>query len=479
MPDDMTALLTRPALELAALVRSGEVSARDLVEAALRQIEARRDLNAFTYVDADGARAAADAVQPHDTRPFAGVPIAIKELHAAAGQPLTMGSSIFGEYRSSFDTSAVRRLKAAGFIVVGRTSAPEFGIVPVTAPRRFGPTRNPWNPNHTPGGSSGGAAVAVAAGILPVAHGSDGGGSLRIPAACCGLVGLKASRGRISPGPEIGDSFFSTQGALTRTVADTAALLDVMQGYEVGDATWAPPPNEPFAAMAARPSHTLRIAMTTTSPLDTTVDPTCAQATRDAAKLLASLGHTVEEVTPPVWQSVQLESAFTTLWGAGIASGVRFGAAVTQRAPDPSLVEPLTWAFYQQGTTDRAADLTDAMTALQSYARSVIAFFTIYDVLLTPALAQRPLKIGELNTCGDDPQAEFQKAVAFTPFTPVWNVTGQPAISLPLYQGADGLPTGVQLVGRPLAEGTLLALATQLEAALPWAERMPPAPDRD
>ncbi len=468
------ALLTRPAIELAALVRSGQISSRELVEAALAQAEARADLNAFTYLDRKGALAAADAIKPGDPRPFAGVPTAIKELNAVAGQQFTMASDLFGDLRVDYDAYVVRRIKDAGFVSIGRTSAPEFGIVPTTESRRFGPTRNPWNLNHSTGGSSGGAAAAVAAGILPIAQGSDGGGSIRIPAACCGLVGLKTSRGRVSSGPDAGDDFLAVQNCVSRTVADTAGFLDVVAGYEIGDATWAPSPDEPFAASAAREPKKLRIALTTVSPLDTPVDPVAAQATQDAAQLLTSLGHEVEEVVPPRWQSIDLYPQFMVLYGAGVASGVAYGAAVTKRAPSPELVEPVTWMFYQMGHSFNSADYFGAITQLQNFSRALIGFLSRYDVLLTPALAQRPLPIGYLNTCGENPADEFNKAAVFTPFTAVFNVTGQPAISLPLYQGPDGLPLAVQLAGPPLGEGLLLSLAAQLERALPWAGRMPP-----
>jgi len=473
MSAEMSSLLTRSATELARLIRSGEIRSRELVEASLAREQARRDLNAFTYVDAESALAAAEAIQPGDPRPFAGVPIAIKELQPVAGWPFTMGSDSFGAYRAPQDAYTVRRLREAGFVLIGRTSAPEFGIVPATEPRRFGPTRNPWDTTRSPGGSSGGAAAAVAGGILPVAQGSDGGGSLRIPASCCGLVGLKPSRGRVSSGPDAGDNFLSSNGSLTRTVEDTARLLDVVAGYEVGDATWAPPPAEPFANALTRPPRTLRIAFTTVSPLATPVDPNGVQATHDAAQLLTSLGHTVDEVTPPVWQSAQLEPAFNAIYAAGIASGVRAGARITQRAPSPEMVEPLTWMFYELGMRTSSAELVEAIALLQGYSRSLIAFFGAYDVLLTPALAQRPLPIGTINTTGADPQAEWRKAALFTPFTPIFNVTGQPAISVPLYLGADGLPLAVQFVAAPLGEDVLIALAAQLEAAQPWAGRRP------
>src|SRR5215217_1668319 len=276
-------LLFRPATELADLVRAGDVSSRELVETSLERIEALQpELNAFVYTDSDGALAAADAVGAGDARPFAGVPIAIKDTAAVAGLPYTLGSDLFGDFVPEHDAFVVRRLRDAGFVVVGKTNLPEFGILPVTEPRRFGPTRNPWDTGRTPGGSSGGAAAAVASGMVPLAHGSDGGGSIRIPAACCGLVGLKPSRGRISRGPEQADDFLVQDGVLTHTVAETAALLDVLAGYEVGDATWAPPPAEPFATAATREPGRLRIGMTTVGSVDADVDPTCARAVRDA-----------------------------------------------------------------------------------------------------------------------------------------------------------------------------------------------------
>jgi amidase len=467
-------LLTRPAIELAGLIRRGEITSRELVEAALQRTQVRADLNAFTLLDADAALAAASAVSPGDSRPFAGVPIAIKELNAVAGQRLTMGSDLFGEYAPSYDDYVVRRLRDAGFIFIGRTAAPEFGIVPVTETRRFGATRNPWNRDHTPGGSSGGAAAAVAGGILPVAHGSDGAGSIRIPAACCGLVGLKASRGRISAGPANGDSPLSTNGCVSRTIADSAALLDVLQGYEIGDATWAPPPAEPYSVTVQRSPRRLRIAFTTVSPLGTPVDAVAVQAVRDAARLLASLGHEIEEATPPSWEFEGFIGTFMTLYAAGIASGVRWGASVTRRPPSPELVEALTWGFYELGMSKSMPELLEANAQLLGVARRLVAFFAGYDALLLPSLGTRPLPIGTLDTMSPDWQGAFRTAATFSPFTAQWNLTGQPAISLPLFHGDDGLPLGIQIVGKPLGEDTLLQLGAQLEAAQPWADRLAP-----
>jgi amidase len=473
MAENNASLLTRSALELAALVRDGTISSQELVAAALERAEARKDLNAFTWLDPAGALAAAAAIKPGDPRPFAGVPIAFKELNTVNEQPMTMGSDIFGNYQPDYDDYSVRRLKAAGFVVIGRTAAPEFGILPVTESRRFGPTRNPWDLTRTPGGSSGGAAAAVAGGILPLAQGSDGAGSLRIPAACCGLVGLKASRGRISRGPIIGDDFTSIDGVLTRTVAETAALLDILAGYELGDATWAPASPEPFSKLAAQSPGKLRIAFVTESPLESAVDPICAQAVQEAATLLSGLGHEVTAVTPPGWQVAHLQPMFMVLYAAAIATGVRYGSMVTGRDPAAELVEPLTWAFYQMGLGASAADYHGAKIQLQAYARQQMAFFSSYDVLLTPTLAQRQVPIGTIDSCGDEPWSEFQKAAVFAPFTATWNISGQPAISVPVVHGTDGLPVGVQLIGPPLGEGLLLALAHQLEEAHPWSARRP------
>jgi amidase len=469
----VTDLLFRPAGELAALVRKGELRARELTEASLRRIEALQPtLNAFVHLDPDGALAAADAVGPGDPRPFAGVPIAVKDTAAVAGMPLTMGSDLFGDYIPAQEAFVVRRLRDAGFVIVGKTNMPEFGILPVSEPRRFGPARNPWDTERTPGGSSGGAAAAVAAGLVPLAHGSDGGGSIRIPAACCGLVGLKPGRGRISRGPEGGDDFLVTDGVLTRTVAETAELLDVLSGYEAGDPTWAPPPEEPFATTAAREPGRLRIGVTTDAAIPAALDPLCERAVLDAAELLRELGHEVEEVEAP-WKGQDVLRTFALAFGAPIATGIHFGATVSGREPSEDLIEPLSWIMWK-GTRERSAvDYLLARSRLTVLARKIVALWNRYDAVLVPALAQRPVRIGEIDACSDNPWEDFRRSGQFTPYTALFNSTGQPAISVPLFDGDDGLPLGVQLAGRPAGEGQLLALATQLEAARPWAERQP------
>lgn len=473
----MTGLLRRSPSTLARMVREGEVSSRELVEASLARIDAVDPaLNAYTLLDAENALATADEIHPGDERPFAGVPIAVKDLFApVAGLRSSHGSDLLGEWTPDYDYALVRRFREAGFVIVGKTATPEFGILPVTEPRRFGPTRNPWDTERTAGGSSGGAAVAVASGTVPLAHGSDGGGSIRIPAACCGLVGLKPARHRISRAPDLGQHFLSTDGVLTRTVGDTAQLLDVMAGYEPGDAAWAPPPLEPFADIAAREPGRLRVGLTVEMPIESDLDPVCEAGARDAADLLSDLGHDVTELSAP-WGSADLLPTFSVLWAANVGASVTHGGLVTGTEPTEASVEPLSWWLYEQGRERSAVELVGAQAMLEAFSRGVIGLWSDYDVVLTPALAQRPVLHGQIDPMGANPAHEFKKSGDFTPYTSIFNVTGQPAISLPLFHGDDNLPLAVQLAGPPAGEGVLLQLARQLEAARPWADRAPPVP---
>jgi len=468
-------LMLRSATELAALVRGGEVSPRELVEASLRRIdELQPTVNAFTHVAHESAIAAADAIDPGDSRPFAGVPIAIKDNRAVTGMPLTMGSDLFGDFVPGRDAYLVRRLREAGFVIVGKTSMPEMGILPTTEPRRFGPARNPWDTDRTPGGSSGGAAAAVAAGMVPIAHGNDGGGSIRIPAACCGLVGLKPARGRVSVGPDGGESFLVCDGVLTRSVEDTARVLDVLAGPELGDTSWAPPPpRSGYAALSEVDPGRLRIGYTVKPALDdATVDPESERATNKVAALLESLGHHVQEITPP-WAALNLLPDFVRVFAPQVSFTVWLGGRLHGREPTAEDVEPLTWMLWKHACSQDTIKYLAAEYRLETLARSMVQDLAEFDVVLTPVLARRPIPVGEMNGLGPDPMASFRKSGYFTPFTAVFNVTGQPAISLPLYQGDDGLPTGVQLVGPPAREEVLLGLARQLELALPWAGRAP------
>jgi amidase len=467
------ALMFRSAGALAALVNSGECSATELVSASLEAIDALdATVGAFVEVDADGALATAATIRPGDERPFAGVPIAIKNNRAVRGLCLTQGAALMRDFIAPYDHSVVARLRRAGFVIVGTTKLPEFGILPVTEPVLHGPARNPWDLERTPGGSSGGAAAALAAGMVPIAHGNDGGGSLRIPAACCGLVGLKAQRHRVSPAPELGASALVVDGVLTRTVAETAALLDILAGYESGDAALAPPPAEPFAQAAARDPGKLRIAFTTVPPIpDAQVDRLCVEATARAAALLESLGHQVEEVTLP-WQGEDLADLFGDYFAAHVAVGVYLASLAGGKGePRESEMEPLSWALWQRCQTISAVGFQVLQTQIQARMRALVTFLEHYDALLTPALAERPLPLGTIDSSAPDPLATFARSGYFTPFTPVFNATGQPAIALPLFHGEDGLPLAVQIAGRPAGEGRLLALAAQLEQAHPWIER--------
>jgi amidase len=472
----VSGLLLRSVAELAELVRSGELAARTLVEASLERIDALDpQVNAFTHVAHEPALAAADQISAGDPRPFAGVPIAIKDNRAVSGMPMTMGSDLFTDLVPRHDAFLVRRLREAGFVIVGKTSLPEMGILPTTEPRRFGPTRNPWDRDRSPGGSSGGSAAAVAAGMVPVAHGNDGGGSIRIPAASCGLVGLKAARGRVSVGPEAGGSFLVSDGVLTRTVAESALMLDVLAGYELGDATWAPPPPAPFAELARAEPDALRVGLALNPPLEGgTLDPMSERAARDAAALLASLGHEVEEIVPP-WTQPGLLDLFTRAFGPLTSFATWLGGELVGREPTADDVEPLTWAMWERANAENTLSLLAAQGKLEGVARTVVTFLDPYDVVVTPALGTRPPRIGEIHGRGPDPWEHYGRSAHFTPYTAICNVTGQPAISLPLYHGEDGLPLAVQLIGRPAREDMLLSVAAQIEAVAPWSERVAPA----
>jgi amidase len=451
-----------PATQQAALVATGEVTAVELVELYLGRIE-RLDpeLKAFVTVDAERALEQARAPRPG---PFSGVPLPIKDLTETEGLRTTFSCRAFADFVPQRDMAVVRRIRDAGFVVLGKSNTPEFGSTCVTESALNGVCRNPWDTSRTPGGSSGGAAVAVAAGLAPIAHGSDGGGSIRIPASCCGLFGLKPSRGRVSAAP-YGEGLIglSQNGALSRTVKDTAAFLDVVSGYELGDPSWAPPPERPFADEVGREPGRLRVALTVESPLDVPIDPVCADAAREAADALADLGHDVREATPD-WRWEQLVETFTRVWQIGPAL---YGVE------DPSLLEPMNRALAESAHATASPAYALSVAALQSYARRVVAFWQDADVVLTPTLAKPPVPAGWIFE-PDDPWEQFNRGYAFTPFTPVVNAAGLPACSVPFAWTDDGLPVGIQLIGPPAGEGVLLRMAAQLEQVRPWAHLVPP-----
>ncbi|MDE3023952.1 MAG: amidase [Acidobacteriota bacterium] len=461
MSDD---LAFTPALELAELIRNRDVSSLELVDLYLDRIE-RIDpgLNAYVTVDPDGARAAAR--EPR-TGPFAGVPIAIKDLTETAGLRTTLSTKALAGNVPAFDTATVRRIRDAGFVVLGKTNTSELGTIAMTESELNGACRNPWDASRTAGGSSGGAAAATAAGLCPVAHGSDGGGSIRIPAACCGLVGIKPARGRVSPAPGGSGSLgLGTSGPLARTVRDAAALLDVMSGNETGDFFVAPPAERAFLDEAELEPGRLRVAFTLSPPVDVPVDETCAAAVLETAALLAGLGHDVREATP-AWDDPELVRHFVTVWQVGPAAmGIDF-----------DLLEPINRALAEDAVATPSPDLTLSVYHLQAFVRTLVALWDDVDVLVTPTLALPPVPIGwTFEGTGGDPRAAFMRQFLFTPFTAPFNLTGQPAMSLPLHRTADGLPIGVQFVGGPFAEATLVRLAAQLEQARPWIDYRPPS----
>jgi amidase len=405
--------------------------------------------------------------------PLAGVPYAVKDLAVAcAGLPFTCGSRIFGDFVPDYDSAAAARPKGAGMTIVGNTRSPEFGLLPVTEPSRFGAVRNPWNPEYSAGGSSGGAGAAVASGALTLAGASDAAGSIRIPAAYCGLVGLKPSRGRISLAPDMGEHPLACEGVVSRTVADTAAMLDVLSGPEMGDTTWAPPPERPYSE-ATGGDRPLRVALCLEPPFETPVDASHVAAASRIAGVLSGLGHEVEEATPP-WINPAFPEMFASAWFVGAAAFAGWGAQISGLAPGPETLEPLTLAFAGRGSAISAPEYGGLMVGLQGYARAVVSASDAWDVVLSPALAERPPRLGALEDISD-PDEGIRRILAMTPYTPVANVTGQPAVSLPAGMADDGMPVAVQLTGRPLGEASLLRLAAELEDAEDWTSRRPPA----
>jgi amidase len=446
------------ALELAAQVRAGDVSWQELADDYLARIRAD-ELNAFTYV--------VDRPEPpvDEGGPFYGVPIAIKDLTDVAGMPTTYSCKAYAQNVAARDAAVVRNIRDAGFVILGKTNTPEFGTIGHTESELNGATRNPWDVTRTPGGSSGGAAAAVAAGLLPVAHGSDGGGSIRNPASCCGLVGIKPSRGRVSNAPYVSGSIgLGTNGPLARTVRDAAALLDVMRGYEPGDFYVAPVPARPYLEECDEPPGALRIAVTTHPPTTVPVDPECVAAVEATSALLSDLGHDVVEATPP-WESDEMMLDFIRVWQVGPA---------TAGVDDLSLLEPINRALAEQALATPSPLYAGSVMQLQALTRRLLPFWDEFDVVVTPTLALLPTPIGwTFEETDGDPIAAFMRQTLWTPFTPLFNVTGQPAASLPLWWSSDGLPVGVQFVGRPFDEATLIRLAAQLEEARPWSGRFP------
>jgi amidase len=487
------------ALGLAELVRRRQVSPAELLEEAIARNErVNGKLGAVILKLYDDARRTAAAPLADPNAPFAGVPFLVKDIHAAmAGVPATAASRYFVGYRAPRDATIVARFRRAGLVIFGRTNAPELGLLPVTEPELYGPARNPWNPALTPGGSSGGAAAAVAAGVVPIAHANDGGGSIRIPASCCGLFGLKPTRARTPAGPDYSQLLngFSIAHAVSRSVRDSAALLDAIAGPEPTSPYWAPPLARPLLSEVGAPPGKLRIALTkrpqvTVAPLH----PDCAAATDDAARLLADLGHHVEEADPDIDAEAFARDFFTVVCVETAAFLAR-AALELGRRPRRGELESATAMTALLGRQRSALEAARAHDRLDAVARKALNFFERYDLLLSPALALPPLAIGALNPRGLEAfgqelllrlhlgallripgviDASMRRVFSFIPFSPLANVTGQPAMSVPLHWNADGLPIGVQLAARLGDEATLIRVAAQLEAARPWRDRRPP-----
>lgn len=469
--------LDRDAVGLAELVRKRQAQPLELVDIAISAVERTQpDLNAVNAPMFELAREAAKAWTPQG--PFGGIPYLLKDIRATyAGVPTSDGAALLREVPTDHDSEIVARHKRAGLICIGKTNTPELGLTATTEPHAFGATRNPWDLQRTPGGSSGGAAAAVAARVVPLAHASDGGGSIRIPAACCGLVGLKPTRGRNPLGPDAGDVMngLVVEHGLSVTVRDSAALLDATAGPDVGDPYWAPPLNRPLLAEVGAEAGQLRVAFTTRSPMETPVHADCAEAVETTAKLLAELGHRVEEAAPE-YDDRAFREAFTTIWFANLAATLAGHQQLLGREISESEYEPFTWVHGQRGLRITGADYVAAVAVLQMISRGTAQFFERYDVWMTPALASPPPLLGFLHPGpGESELRSYARRVKeFVPFTQLANATGQPAISLPLHWNAAGLPIGVHFAARFGDEATLIRLASQLEAARPWRDRKPP-----
>ena len=470
----MKDLGNRDALELAELVRRKDVQPIELVDAAITAAECvNPQLNAIVTPMFELAREAAK--RPLPDGPFRGVPFLLKDLLTAyAGVRLSNGATVCQALVPEHDSELVRRYKQAGLVVIAKTNTPEFGIPPTTENRLFGATHNPWDTARSPGGSSGGSAAAVAARVVPMAHGSDGGGSIRIPASCCGLFGLKPTRGRNPLGPDAGDllSGLVCEHAVTLSVRDSAALLDATGYPDAGDPYCAPPPARPYRQEVGAAPGRLRIAFSKTALTGVAVDPDCVAAVEDAARLCASLGHDVREGAPTLDIATTMQ-AFVTLYAAGAARNLDDVESFAGLAVTREMFEPLTWALGEIGRKLGSSEYLLALRRLQCASRDVARFFETADVWLTPTLALPPPPLGFFEATDAEPLAGFVRGGDFAPFTPLLNATGQPAMSVPLYWNRAGLPIGTQFVARFGDEATLFRLAAQLEEARPWREKKP------
>ena len=461
----------------AELVASGKVTPLEMVNAAIERVE-RYDgaLNALTYRWFDAARQLASSSELPEG-PFRGVPYLLKDLYAAeAGKPLSNGSKAYkaADYVSTEDSTLVSRYKASGLISIGRGNSPEFGSVPVTEPEAWGPTRNPWDLSRTSGGSSGGSAAAVATGIVPIAHASDGGGSIRIPASCCGLVGLKVSQGRISMGPLRDESNLGVEHCVSRSVRDSARLLDATHGPGIGDVIIAPTPRRPFVDEVGADPGRLRIGLLDFNPRGGEVHADCIDGVHKTAKLLESLGHHVEPGFPEILSDNEIGRAFSMLWSTNMGTAIRRFNEALGREMTTDDIEAMNWAQAQFAIGVNAVDYSLAQASSVKFRRAIQSWWSQgWDLLLTPTLSAPPLLIGSLPNNPEHPMTPLMTGGAWVSFTSQFNISGQPAISLPLHRDANGLPIGMQLVAAYGREDVLIRVASQLEQAAPWAHLTP------
>jgi len=462
-------------LGLAELVRKGEVSAIELTEAAIERAERHNPaLNAIVYKAYDEARKVAGGALPDG--PFTGVPFLIKDLDArVAGWPQTKGSRFTQDSTDAADSSLVSRYRASGAVLLGKTNTPEFGITGTTESARLGPCRNPWNPDHIAGGSSGGSASAVAAGIVPLAHASDGLGSIRIPAACCGLVGLKITRDRNPDLPDGPNSAYNlvVNHVVSRTVRDSAAMLDAT-GVPAPGSPYAPPPKaRPYMEEILASPGQLKIAWSAETPSGRPIDPEVESALRATAETLSALGHQVVEKGLGIDYRALYE-VMGPIGGANFAANMRRVVNDMGREPEEDELEPLTWAIYRRGREISGEAVMWNFARLRLISRRILDLFETFDVFLTPVMGTPPPPIGHIDPVNLSPKEVNKRQGAVFPYTPPFNVTGQPSLSLPLAWSASGLPIGMMVSARYADEGTLFRLAGQLEKEMPWKDRRPP-----
>ncbi len=470
------------ATEQAQLVRNRKVTPLELLNAALERADKLNPIiNALSHRWDEDARVVASALPDDDAMPFRGVPFILKDLNSALkGKPISNGNIALknANYTSTYTTDHVKRFIRAGLVIFGRGSSPEFGSLPTTEPEAWGATRTPWDTSRISGGSSGGSSAAVAAGIVPAAGATDGGGSIRIPAACCGLVGLKVSQGRITAGPMRDETNLGVEHVVTRTVRDCAALLDATHGPGVGDRVIAPPPTRPYLSEIGAPVSKLRIGFLDHRPLAGDIDHECVLGVHKVAKQLEQLGHFVDPSWPTALEDATFPQRFTAIWGTNMSVACEATATMLGREVTADDFELVNWTMSEFAKNTSSTTYANAIFATSLYRRAVHQWWADgWDILVTPTVSRVPLKVGQFANDPHEPMKPMKVAGDFVAFTAAFNTSGQPAISLPLHWTREGVPIGIQLVAAYGREDLLLQLAAQLEVAMPWAHRRPAMQD--